>query len=134
MTQAIPVNITRRFVSSPDLHADLRRARWLANWLDAKFQIAGIRFGLDGIVGLVPAVGDTLGLLAGLYPLYIARRHRLGKSIQARMAANLLLEWAVGMIPFLGDAFDIAFKANLRNVRLLENVIARQPAPGTRRF
>jgi hypothetical protein len=134
MTQAIPVNITRRFVSSPDLHADLRRARWLANWLDAKFQIAGIRFGLDGIVGLVPAVGDTLGLLAGLYPLYIARRHRLGKSIQARMAANLLLEWAIGMIPFLGDAFDIAFKANLRNVRLLETVIARQPAPGTRRF
>lgn len=112
----------------PDVEADLRRARWLANWLDTKFQVAGIRFGLDGIVGLVPVVGDTLGLLAGLYPLYVARRHRRGRMVIVRMLGNLLLEWVVGMVPFVGDAFDIAFKANLRNVRLLEKAL------GTRRL
>jgi len=134
MNQAIPVHVVRRMTSAPDLQADLRRARWLANWLDARFQIAGIRFGLDGLVGLMPVVGDTLGVLAGLYPLYVARRHGLGRAVQARMAGNLLLEWVIGLIPFLGDAFDIVFKANLRNVRLLEKALKRQNRAGTRAF
>lgn len=127
MTIATPLNLTgaraRRMSAAPDIDADLRRARWLANWLDAKFHIAGIRFGLDGIVGVIPVVGDTLGLLAGLYPLYLARRHRLSRATRARMLGNLLVEWLIGMIPFVGDAFDIAFKANLRNVRVLERAL-----------
>ncbi len=130
MTIALPLNLTRararRKTTGTDIDADLRRARWLANWLDAKFHIAGIRFGLDGIVGVVPVVGDTLGLLAGLYPLYLARRHRLSRTTRARMLGNLLAEWLIGMIPFAGDAFDVAFKANLRNVRLLEKEMKRQ--------
>src|SRR4051812_46588817 len=104
----------------PDLEADLRRARWLADWLDTKFEFGGVRFGLDGIVGLIPVVGDTLGALTGVYPIWVAKRHRLGKAVQTRMALNLLAEWAVGAVPFVGDAFDVAFKANVRNVRLLE--------------
>jgi hypothetical protein len=107
-------------VGPADLQADLQRARWLANWLDSKFEVAGVRFGLEGIVGLIPVVGDLLGALAGLYPIYVARRHRLGRLLQARMAWNLFIEWLIGCIPFVGDAFDIAFKANLRNVRMLE--------------
>lgn len=109
----------------PDLEADLRRAKWLADWLDTKFELGGVRFGLDGIVGLIPVVGDTLGALAGVYPIWVARRHRLGKAVQARMALNLLTEWAVGAVPFVGDAFDVAFKANVRNVRLLERAAAK---------
>src|SRR3954469_21610131 len=112
-----PVHATARRVAgwvgraaAPDLATDLKRARWLANWLDSKFQIAGVRFGLEGIVGLIPVVGDLLGALAGLYPIYVARRHRLGRLLQARMAWNLLIEWLIGCVPFVGDAFDIAFK------------------------
>jgi hypothetical protein len=114
-----------RAVGPADLQADLRRARWLANWLDSKFEVAGVRFGMEGIVGLIPVVGDLLGALAGLYPIYVARRHRLGRWLQARMAWNLFIEWLIGCVPFVGDAFDIAFKANLRNVRLLEKNCGR---------
>lgn len=114
--------------SSTDLAGDVRRVRWLANWLDAKFEVAGIRFGVEGIVGLIPVVGDLLGALAGIYPIVVARRHRLGRGLELRMALNLLLEWAVGLVPFVGDAFDVFFKANLRNLRLLERAIEKRQA------
>jgi hypothetical protein len=103
-----------------DLQADLHRARWLANWLDAKFSFMGIRFGIEGIVGIIPVFGDTLGMLAGIYPIYVAYRHRLGRGVQIRMAMNLLIEWLIGIIPFVGDAADIWYKANLRNLKILE--------------
>lgn len=116
--------------TTPDVATDLRRVRWLANWLDSKFEVAGIKFGLEGLIGLIPVVGDAAGALAGVYPIWVARRHRLGRAVQARMAANLLAEWAVGSIPIVGDAFDIAFKANLRNVRLLERAAAKAEQAG----
>src|SRR3954451_20954625 len=106
-------------VRVPDLEADLRRARWLANWRDTKFELFGVRFGLEGVVGLVPVVGDTLGLLAGLYPVYVARRHRLGRRVRVRMGMNLLIEWVIGLTPLVGDAADVWFKANIRNLKLL---------------
>jgi hypothetical protein len=113
------------------LETDLRRARFLANWLDARFSVLGIRFGLEGIVGLIPVVGDTLGMLAGLYPIYVAYRHRLGRGVQIRMAGNLLIEWLLGVTPLVGDVADIWYKANLRNLRLLEaaaeNLETRNP-------
>ena len=111
---------------APDLQADLRRARKIADWLDTKFNVAGVRFGLEALLGLVPVVGDTVGALAGMYPIYVANRHRLGKAVQARMALNLAIEFGAGAIPWLGDAIDVAFKANIRNVRLLESAAARR--------
>jgi hypothetical protein len=88
-----------------------------------------VRVGLEGLLGLVPVVGDTAGALLGLYPLWVARRHKLGKAVQAKMAANLLVEWTAGLVPYAGDLFDIAFKANVRNARLLENAAASQTQP-----
>jgi hypothetical protein len=111
---------TPAIVEHDTLIRDLARARWLANWLDSRFSFLGIRFGLEGIVGLIPIVGDALGMLAGLYPIYVANRHQLGKHVQIRMAINLLLELLVGIIPWIGDAADVWFKANLRNLALLE--------------
>ena len=111
--------------SALDLQTDLRRARWLANWLDAKFSLFGIRFGLEGIVGIVPVVGDTLGVVAGLFPIYIAYKHRLGWQVQLLMALNLLIEWLIGVTPVLGDVADIWYKANLRNVALLERAVSK---------
>jgi hypothetical protein len=100
-------------------------ARRLARLLDAEFSIAGFRFGLDAIVGLVPVIGDAVSLAAGLYPLHVAHKHGLGKWVEKRMIANLLLDYAIGLVPVIGDVFDATFKANLRNVRLLERAVLR---------
>jgi hypothetical protein len=108
------------------LDTDLNRARQIARLLDAQFEVAGVKFGLEAFLGLVPVVGDTLGALAGLYPIWIANRHKLGKAVQAKMAANLAIEWSGGLLPWVGDLFDVAFKANLRNVKLLEAEVAKR--------
>src|SRR5687767_13416258 len=125
--QAIPVQATRPIdqpkgvptppVSSVEL--DLQRVRQLANVLDTKFSIAGIRFGFDAIIGLIPGVGDVATLLAGLYPLYVAQKHGIGLPTRARMLSNLLLDAGLGAVPLLGDLFDIGFRANTKNLRLL---------------
>jgi hypothetical protein len=113
-------------VSELDLEADLERVRKLARLLDAQFTIAGVKVGWDAIVGLVPVVGDLATALVGVYPIHVARKHGFGKALRARMAGNLLLDWAVGEIPMLGDLFDVAFKANLKNLALLERAAEKR--------
>ena len=112
----------------PNLDADLERARKLANLLDSQFSVAGIKFGLDAIAGLLPVVGDTLSALAALYPVYVARRHNLGRTVQARMALNVVADWAAGSVPIVGDLFDVGYKANLKNLKLLERAAERRRA------
>jgi hypothetical protein len=114
------------FGISGDLETDLRRASILANWLDARFSVLGIRFGLDAIVGLVPVVGDTLSAIAALYPLLVAKRHKLGHTLQARMALNVLVDWGIGLVPAAGDILDVAYKSNLKNLKLLEKAASRK--------
>ena len=113
-------------IISGDLETDVRRASMLANWLDARFSVLGVRFGLDAIVGLVPVVGDTLTAIAALYPLLVAERHKLGRAVQARMALNVAIDWGVGLVPAAGDILDVAFKANLKNLKLLEQAAAKK--------
>ncbi len=116
----------RRANCVEDLRTDLLRARWLANLLDAEFSLAGIKFGLDAIVGLLPVLGDTLSLIAGMYPIHVARKHKLGKHVELRMWANLAIDYLGGLLPVVGDAFDVAFKANLKNVALLDEAAKKQ--------
>ena len=105
--------------------ADLER---LAELLDARFLIpgTGIRFGLDSLIGLIPGVGDTATALIGLY--IVARARALGASrwTRARMVGNILVDAVIGAVPLLGDAFDVAYKANLRNIRLLRRSLTDQ--------
>lgn len=115
-----------RPVFRDDLERDLELARKFAVLLDSQFSFAGIRFGIDGIIGLIPAIGDFVGVLLGLYLLRIAHKHRLGKGLLVLMALNLGIEWILGLFPVLGDFLDIAFKANLRNFALLEKAVARR--------
>jgi hypothetical protein len=105
---------------------DVNNARRLATLLDAQFNLAGIRFGMDAIVSLVPVLGDTISTLAGLYPVYLARKHELGKTVEAKMIANLAVHYVGGLVPFAGDLFDVAYKANLRNLAVLEKAVQRQ--------
>jgi hypothetical protein len=109
-----------------ELEDDIRRAVRLARFLDAEFSVMGFRFGFDAVIGLVPGIGDSLGFLAGLYPVHLVRKHNLGKALERRMIFNLLLDCTVGMIPVGGDLFDAMFKANLKNIALLERAVANQ--------
>jgi hypothetical protein len=109
--------------SRTDLQTDLDRARRLADLLDTRFSIAGFRFGIDPLVDLVPVLGDTVMFVAGLYPLHVARKHRLGRLVQWRMFGNLAIDYFVGIVPVIGAFFDAAFKANVKNVALLERAV-----------
>lgn len=129
---AITVDVKRAgnryasFVSAPDLEADVERVRKLAQLMDAQFEIAGIKLGWDAIIGLVPVVGDLASAAIAAYPIHIARKHKLGRLLQTRMAANVLLDWAIGAVPVIGDVFDVAFKANLKNLALLEKAAEKR--------
>ena len=133
--QTLSVNVRRaarqvgqvgQAVLSPDLETDLARARRLADLLDTRFSAFGVRFGLDNLIGLVPGVGDTVTAALGAYPILLAQRHGLGKTVQARMAGNLVVDWLVGLVPGLDLVFDVAFKANIKNLRLLEAAAAKR--------
>jgi NAD/NADP transhydrogenase beta subunit len=100
----------------------------LAHVLDDWFRIPGtsIRFGLDGIIGLVPFLGDVLAGLASCIIVIAAWFRGVPYVTLARMVVNLALDVVIGAIPFLGDAFDIAWKANRRNYNLMARHL-RQP-------
>ncbi len=93
----------------------------LSRVLDTWFRIPGtsIRFGIDGILGLVPGIGDILGGLASTIIIFAAWVRGAPYVTIARMLVNLALEVIIGAIPVLGDAFDIAWRANRRNYALL---------------
>jgi hypothetical protein len=103
----------------------LRRIERLANLLDARFSLPGtnIRFGWDGLIGLLPGIGDTLTLLPQLYLIFEAVRLKLGAPVILKMLLNVLIDWLVGTIPVVGDLFDVAFKSNLRNAKLVAEAI-----------
>ncbi len=139
MTTPIPSRPPRRDEPSarpaPRTEAAAAFARYalLSRLLDEAFRVPGTRwrFGLDALIGLVPGAGDVVGSLAGLYGLWVARSLGVPASVQLRMLANLALDALAGTVPVLGDAFDFAFKAHVRNRRLLERWV-ESPGP-TRR-
>src|SRR5678816_3369584 len=93
----------------------------LARYLDGLFRIPGTnwRFGLDALIGLVPNVGDTLTSFASLYILLAGARYGVPKITLLRMAFNIGLDYFVGSIPVVGDAFDFVWKANQQNMELI---------------
>ena len=109
-----------RFQKASGLFAD-ENLDFLAHILDEWFRVPGtsIRFGLDGIIGLVPGVGDILGGLASTILVVAAWVRGVPYVTLARMVVNIGIEVLLGTIPLLGDAFDIAWKANRRNYALI---------------
>ena len=104
------------------------RARSIARLLDTAFRVPGtnIRFGLDAIVGLIPGIGDISTPAFAALILLQAVRMRLPIVVQARMVLNAGLDMLLGLVPILGDIADVGWKANLRNLALLE----RHARPG----
>lgn len=97
----------------------------LSHLLDDFLRIPGtnIRFGLDGIVGLIPGIGDIIGAMASWIIILAAWLRGVPKVTLARMLANVAIETIIGSVPVLGDAFDIAWKANRRNFYLLQRAM-----------
>lgn len=114
-----------------DVTRQLDRLRWWQRLLDDAFPLPGtrVRFGWDAIIGLVPGAGDLISGLFGLVILYHAHRMRIPAVVQARMFINLAIDLAIGIVPVAGDIADIFWKANTRNLVLLERHAGRvQPA------
>jgi hypothetical protein len=98
---------------------DVARLKKLEQRLDRQFSVFGVQFGVDGIIGLVPVLGDVITGAIGLYVILEARRLGARPFTVARMLVNWAVDFGVGAIPVLGDLFDVAFKSNTKNVRLL---------------
>src|SRR5258708_4105694 len=118
-------------VLPPETEADREareRLNFLAWLLDGSIPIPGTRLtiGLDAVIGLLPVIGDLIGVALSSYILAEANRMGVGRAILTRMAFNVAIEGVVGIVPVLGDAFDAAWKANQKNVRLL-NAWAERP-------
>lgn len=98
------------------------KSRKFAELLDSWFTIPGtkIQVGLDPILGLVTGIGDLAGASLSVYFMFYATRLGANSSVLLRMFMNIMADLIIGAIPILGDLFDVAWKANLRNVKLLE--------------
>jgi len=106
----------------------IARLDGLATLLDTAFVIPGtnIRFGIDAMMGLVPGIGDAITTAMSLYIVHEARQLGAPRHLIARMLANVALDGVVGAVPFLGDAFDVMWRANRRNMALLRSHLDRE--------
>jgi len=102
-----------------DRYLATERLKQLEMLLDRQFSIGGISFGLDSIIGLVPIVGDLVTGAIGYYIISEAKRLGVSRFTRARMFTNWGIDVSVGAIPVVGDMFDLAFKSNTKNVKLL---------------
>ena len=105
----------------PEEEIALQRAARLAYWLDDRFRIPGTRrrIGFDGLLGLIPGIGDTATALIASYIVLESARLGVPKATLARMLANVGIDYVIGLVPLVGDLADFAWKANRRNARML---------------
>ena len=99
----------------------LARMRNLTRLLDTAIGLpGGFRIGIDPIIGLVPGIGDVIASTLSVWLVYDAARLGISKRVIARMVLNIMIEAAIGAVPVIGDFIDAAWKANVRNMRLVE--------------
>lgn len=109
---------------------NLKYISFLSKWMDTKFRIPGtsITFGLDAILGLVPGLGDLIAaaLSIGIFGLIL--KEGVPFKTALKMMFNIIVDFVFSTIPIVGTIFDISFKANMRNLTLLENHVKTNPA------
>jgi Domain of unknown function (DUF4112) len=110
----------------------LNRLTRMAKLMDTAWGIpfTKIRFGFDSVVGLIPGAGDAVNLGVSLYSLILARKLGAPNSMLVRMAANAGIDFGLGSIPVVGDIFDLFFKSNTRNLKMLTEFLAKQTVTG----
>jgi hypothetical protein len=106
----------------------LARLDALAALLDTAIIVPGtnVRVGVDALVGLFPVLGDAITTAISLFIVYEARQLGAPKHLIARMLGNVLIDGAVGAVPLVGDAFDVMWRSNVRNMRLLHRWLERK--------
>ena len=137
-----PVTATRPSDADTDTDADatgrVARLRRVSEYFDSAFRVpgTGYRVGLDPLLGLLPVVGDAPGAAVSAYVVAEAAALGVPRATLARMLFNVVVDAVVGSLPVVGDAFDAVWKANVRNVRLLEARTRADAPDGTpdRRF
>jgi hypothetical protein len=109
--------------AGPSRQDAIARITLVAKLMDSAFMIPGLnrRVGLDAVLGLVPGVGDALSAALASYIIWEARQLGLPRWKIARMIGNVAVDTAIGVIPFAGDVFDVFFKANERNLRIVHD-------------
>jgi Domain of unknown function (DUF4112) len=106
----------------------LNRIQRMAKLMDTAWGIPFTRwrFGLDSVLGLIPGAGDAVNLGVSLYTLNLARKLGAPNGLLLRMAANAGVDFGLGSIPVVGDVFDLFFKSNIRNLKLLTAFLEQQ--------
>lgn len=122
-----------------EIEAALARLEALAKVMDSAFQIPGtrVRMGFDALLGLVPVIGDLVGQAISSYVIWEAKRLGVSRFTLWRMIGNSAIDTVFGFVPFVGDAIDVAFRANAKNVALLRAHLERKgfrPAPPAEAF
>jgi hypothetical protein len=131
MPPTITVELPRErssYQSASSKRAALERIDMLSKLFDTAFILPGtnVRFGVEAVMRLVPGIGDAAASALSCYLLYEAHRLEVPSHVFARLVANVALEGVVGAIPLVGDLFDVAFRANRRNVAILKQHFERE--------
>ena len=111
-----------------DKEALVQSVEKLARLMDSRFNLPGIpiRLGLDTIIGLIPGIGDTIGLGISGYIIAQSKRVGVNRTTIYKMIANVFIDWLIGIVPILGDLFDWGWQANNRNAGLLRQHFEKQ--------
>lgn len=111
-----------------DEQAALLRLEVIARAMDSAFRIPGteIRMGFDALIGLVPVIGDAISGAISSYLIWEARKLGVPKWLLGRMMTNAAIDTALGSVPIVGDMFDVAFRANSKNVALLRKHLQKK--------
>ena len=115
-------------ISPPQSRAErIARIEWLSSLLDTAIVVPGtnFRFGLDALIGLVPGIGDAVTTALSLYLVHEAWQLGAPKHVITRMLANVALDGVIGAVPVAGDVFDVLWRANKRNMRILRDWMDR---------
>lgn len=120
-----------RLESGRTVEEELKALRALARLLDSQFEVMGVTFGADALVGLIPVAGDAVTLVTGGAALATSVRLRLPWHVHTRIVLNLVTDAGLGAIPIVGDAFDFFFRSHKGNFRLVEHHLLERAAKQT---
>lgn len=117
-----------RLDSGRTAREELKALRELARLLDSRFEVLGVKFGADALVGLVPVAGDAVTFVTGATALYTSVRLRLPWHVHSRIFLNLITDAGIGAVPVAGDLFDFFFRSHKRNFDLVEQHVLKRAA------